>query len=136
VEPSLKRYLRRWEDMGARHWTESIARACARKPWTTIGVWVAILVSSVVLMTTLLGGALTTDTEFYDNPESRQAQTILDERLGKSDGSINEMIIVRSQTLTVDDPQYQQTVEAMFGDVVGLGPEVVLGGRQLLHDRR
>src|SRR3989304_4961201 len=114
--------------MAFRHWTESLARACARRPWTTIGVWAAVLVGAGVLLRTLLGGARTTDMEFYDNPESRQAQTILDERLGKGDGNLSEMIIVRSQTLTVDDAEYRSQVEAVFGGVMALGQDVVLGG--------
>jgi RND superfamily putative drug exporter len=66
--------------------------------------------------------------EFYDNPESRQAQTILDERLGKGDGNLTEMIIVRSQTLTVDDAEYRSQVEAVFSGAMALGQDVVLGG--------
>ena len=114
--------------MGLKHWTESLARACARRPWTTVGTWVALLVGAGVLMNTLLGGALTTDNEFYDNSEWRQAQTILDERLGKGDGNLSEMIIVRSQTLTVDDPRYRSQVESMFNGVTALGQDLVLGG--------
>ena len=114
--------------MSLKHWTESLARACARRPWVTISVWIAVLVVAAVLMRTLLGGALTTDMKFYDNPESRQAQTILDERLGKNDDSLKEMIIVRSKALTVDDPQFRSTVEALFGGVTALGNDVVLGG--------
>ena len=35
--------------------------------------------------------------------------------------SANEVVIVRSDTLTVDDEAFQQTVEGLFGAITGLG---------------
>ncbi len=106
---------------------ESIARAAARRPWITAGIWAGILVAAAVIIFTLLGGALTTDMEVTNNPESQQAQAILDQNLGK-DTTLEEMIIIRSKTLTVDDPQYRQAVEGLFSAVMALGQDTVLGG--------
>jgi RND superfamily putative drug exporter len=107
--------------------TASLARLAARYPWATIGVWIGVMVAAFFLIATLLGGALTTDMVITNNPESKQAQTIMEERLGKND-TLQEMVIVKSQTLTVDDPEYRQQVEALFGGVMALGKDIVLGG--------
>ena len=107
--------------------TGTLARAAGSHPWRVIGAWLVILVIAVMLIGSLLGDALTTDDEVTNNPESEQGRTILDERLGVSEGS-EEMIIVRSQTYTVDDVEYQNHVEAVFTDMIALGDEVVLSG--------
>jgi len=110
-------------------WTEKLARLCARRPWVTVGVWTGVLAIAVFLMATLLGGALTTDVKPTNNPESSQAQTIIDERLGNVDtGEMDEILIVKSSTLTVDDPAFQNKVETIYADLIALGPDVVLGG--------
>ena len=108
--------------------TESLARASARHRWTTIGAWLAVLVVAVVLVGTLLGDALTTDETLTNNPESVQADNLLRERLGESNNTTDEMVIVRSATLTVDDPAYRSYVEELYGDFTALGDEVISGG--------
>jgi putative drug exporter of the RND superfamily len=107
--------------------TESIARAAARRPWITVGVWAAVLAAAFVMVSALLGGALTNDNRMTNQPESMKAQAITDERLGKSD-KIDEMIIVSSPTLTVDDAAFQTQVESLFTDLNALGNTVVQGG--------
>ena len=107
--------------------TESLARAAARRPWVTVGLWIGVMAVAFILIGTLLSGALTTDMAITNNPESKQADTILGERLGK-DTTLDEMVIVRSQTLTVDDAEFRRQVEALFAGVMALGNSVVLGG--------
>jgi RND superfamily putative drug exporter len=89
---------------------------------------VVFLVAAIMLTTTLLGDTLTTEGSVTNNPESERAKTLLVERLGESDNTIDEMVIVRSGSLTVDDPAYQSYVERLFGDLMALGDEVVAGG--------
>ncbi len=84
--------------------TEALARASGRRPWITIGVWVAALVAALVLTGTLLVDALGMEQYATNTPESRQAYHLLEERLGSPADTIDEMIIVRSTTFTVDDP--------------------------------
>ena len=81
--------------------TEALARGAGRRPWVTIGAWFAILVAAFVLTGTLLGDALTMDDTLTNNPESSRADNLLQERLGESNNTIDEMAIVRSTTLTV-----------------------------------
>ena len=108
--------------------TEAIARASGRRPWITIGAWLVVLVASMVLTGTLLGGALTIEETLTNNPESVRADNLLQERLGKSNDTISEMAIVRSTDLTVDDPAYRSYVEALYRDLTALGDEVIAGG--------
>ncbi len=42
--------------------------------------------------------------------------------------STNEVLIVQSDTLTVDDPAFQEFVEAFYGKVAALGPEIIREG--------
>ena len=105
-----------------------MARASGRRPWTTIGVWVVVLVAAMVLTGTLLGDALTLEDTLTNNPESVRADNLLHERLVESNNTIGEMVIVRSTTLTVDDPAYRSYVEELYGDLTDLGDEVVAGG--------
>jgi putative drug exporter of the RND superfamily len=115
--------------MHGKGWTEKLARACARRPWVTVAAWACAMVAAIILMTTLLGDALVMDVKPTNNPESKQAQDIIDRRLGKSEVKVlDEMMIVRSQTLTVDDPLFQSQVEQLYGSLTAMGLEVVLGG--------
>jgi len=107
--------------------TGSLARWAASHPKLTLGAWALMLLAAFALMSTLLGSALTTDSKVMNNPESKQADTLLSDRLGASDSS-EEIVIVRSSTFTVDDPEFQSNVEKLFGDLTGLGNDVVLGG--------
>ena len=53
----------------------------------------------------------------------------MNERLGISEfEDLDETIIVRSSTLTVDDVEFRSHVESMYADLIALGPEVILGG--------
>ncbi|MGD9894369.1 MAG: MMPL family transporter, partial [Dehalococcoidia bacterium] len=108
--------------------TADLARASARRPLTTIGVWVAVLAIAVALIGALLGGALTLDIAPTNNPESVQADALMHERLGQANTTIDEIAVVRSTALTVDDPAYRSFVENLYGNLLALGDAVVAGG--------
>jgi len=115
--------------MQKRSWTESLARACARKRWWVVGAWAVAIVLAAFAAVTLLGGALVTDAKFTSNPESMTAYNLMNDRLGTTDTkTLDEMIIVRSDTLTVDDPAFADTVNKVYSDLTGLGPDIVIGG--------
>jgi RND superfamily putative drug exporter len=107
--------------------TATLARLTARQPRATIGIWVGVMAVAFLLIATLLNGALTTDMVITNNPESKQADTIIADRLGKDD-SLKEIVIIKSPTLTVDDPAFRQQVETTYADIMALGKDVVLGG--------
>jgi RND superfamily putative drug exporter len=90
---------------------------------------VAAIVLAVLAMSNLLGDALVTEIRPTNNPESSAAIDLMNARLGLTDDlNLDEMIIVRSKTLTVDDPAFRSQVEGIYGDLNALGPEVTLGG--------
>jgi RND superfamily putative drug exporter len=108
--------------------TADLARVSARHPVITIGAWVGLIAVAVALMGALLGGALTTETTLTNNPEYARADALLHERLGAPNDTIAEMVIVRSNSLTVDDPAYRSSIERLYGDLRALGDGVVAGG--------
>ena len=109
---------------------ETFTRWVARKPWIVVGGWLALLIAGIILSSTLLSDALITDDRVRNNPESQQASSLIKARLGESGGSptMSEMVIVRSKTLTVDDPAFQSFIDELFVDLVALGEDVVSGG--------
>ncbi len=106
--------------------TEALARVCARRPWLVVAAWAAILLASSGLIGGLFGSAFTTQFKLTNNPQSQQAESLLERLRGPE--RTNEIVIVRSTGSTVDDPQYQSFVLQLYEDVSSLGPQVVAGG--------
>ncbi len=104
--------------------SQGLARMSARHPWRVIGVWIALFVVAGFLTSMFLSGALTTQADFTNNPEAKQAQTLLEDRLTGPRHS-QEIVIVRSDSATVDDPAFRAYVEGLRGDIVALGPRIV-----------
>ena len=107
--------------------TAKLARICARRPWVTIGVWAVVLAVALGLVQTLLPSATTTEFRLGSSYESEQAAALLEERL-RGPRPLAELVIVQSQSLTVDDPQFQARVESIYDRITGLGPETVESG--------
>jgi len=103
---------------------QGVARWSARRRFTVIGLWVALFLVGGLLTSRYLSGALTTQANFANNPESKQAQTLLEQRLTGPQRS-NEVVIVRSQSQTVDAPQFKAYVARLKGDLDALKPGVV-----------
>jgi len=108
--------------------TAGLASASARHPWRIIAGWAMAIVAAIVLAGTLLGTSLSTETTLTNNPESTRGDALLAERLGTTDNTFGETVIIRSANLTVDDPAFRGVVEQVYGDLLALGPEVVAGG--------
>jgi RND superfamily putative drug exporter len=103
--------------------SEALARSSARRPWTTIAIWVVALVTSVGLTSAFLGDALTTAADFTDNPESKQAQALIDEVRG--DQATTELIVVTSESLSIAEPAFQAYVGDIQRRFASLSPTVV-----------
>src|SRR3990170_167547 len=104
--------------------TETLARASARRPWLVVGAWAAVFAISIALISGLLSDALTNEVSFTNNPESKRAETLLEERL-RGPQKVNEIVIVRSADKTVDDPAFKAFVEGLYAGVAALGPDVI-----------
>ena len=110
--------------------TESIARASSRRPWITIGIWVVVFLIAAFLRATLFEGVITIEFEITNNPESSIGNRLIEEKLTGPKGT-NELVIIQSQDLTVDDPEFEQIVNAIHADITALGPEIVRPGSLL-----
>jgi uncharacterized membrane protein YdfJ with MMPL/SSD domain len=92
--------------------TERVARSCASRPWRVLGGWAVAVVVAVVLIATFLGEALTNTAEVTTPTDSKRGQELLAERLG-SGAEPSEVVVVRSGTLTVEDPAFQDQLRRL-----------------------
>ena len=117
--------------------TELLARVSARRPWLTIGAWVALVIIASALNVNLLESATTTEFRLAGSFESEQATALLAERLPASQ-AITEIVVVQSESLTVDDPAFRAKVDSVFTGILALGSDIVAGGAHyyLLNDDR
>ncbi len=108
--------------------TDALARMSARRPWLTIALWVVVVVVGLGLVGRLLGSATTTEFSLSTEVEAKTAANLLED-LWQRPAAITEVVVVQSDSLTVDDPAFREKVEAVFEEVAALGPEVVTTGR-------
>jgi uncharacterized membrane protein YdfJ with MMPL/SSD domain len=106
--------------------TQAIAMMSARHPWRTIAAWIAVVLAGAVAVGSLLGGALTTEGNPTNNPESTRAADVLDEAFPPSTGAaVTDIVVVRSPRYTVDAPQFRALVRGLASDVRKAGVESV-----------
>ena len=103
--------------------TERLARFSARRPWLTIAAWLVIVVAAGGLLVAF-GDSLQAADDFIGHPESKQAEELLAERLPGSDAD-TEIVVVRSASLTVDDPAYAARVRDLASAIRALAPQDV-----------
>ena len=106
--------------------TRSLASASSSHPWLTVGIWVLLIAAAIVCLNLLMADATTTKMTFTNNPESLRGYKLIDEGFPeKGATSAEEFVIVRSPTLTVDDPAFRRFTSEIYSDIIGLGPDVV-----------
>src|SRR4029450_11107610 len=79
---------------------QGVARWSAKRRLAVVGIWFVVFLAGGLLTSRYLSGALTTQAQFTNNPDSKQAQTLLEQRLSGPRRS-NEGGIVRSDSTTV-----------------------------------
>ena len=104
--------------------TEYLARVSGQRPLVTIGVWIVLAAAGIALIINLLPSATTTELKLTGGAESQRAANLVEERLDQTEPVI-EIIVVSSDSLTVDDPLFRAKVEGVFDRVVALGEEKV-----------
>jgi RND superfamily putative drug exporter len=102
--------------------TSGLARLSARRPWWVLGAWI-VAIGLAIVAASGLGNALTTSTNFSNEPESQRGADLLEQRL-RGPRLASETVVVRSDTLTVDDPAFRQVVEQTASDLAAM-PKVV-----------
>jgi len=124
--------------------TGYLARISARRPLVTLAVWLVVAVVAGGLSQAFLDSATTTELKLGSGARSQQAAELLEDRL-RGPEPITEIVIVQSESLTVDDPAFKAKVEMVFGQIIALGPDAVTAGlnyyltgdeRQVSPDRR
>ncbi|MGH3135393.1 MAG: MMPL family transporter [Gaiellaceae bacterium] len=109
-----------------RNSTQALASASAHHPWRTIGAWIVVTILAIAAIGFGLG-SLTTEGAPTNNPESERA---IDAKFRafppNPDEAVTDIVVVRSETYTVDDPRF----EAFVGGLVA-GSET----RALSHAR-
>ena len=93
----------------------TLARRSARHPWITIGVWLVFVVAVIMIGTMTPAKELTND--FTSNPDSKVGTELLDEHFGNSSAA-SETIVIRSETYTVDSPEFRSVVDTTLASLV------------------
>ncbi len=98
--------------------TQALASTSARHPWRTIGAWVAAVVVAVVAIGALLGGALTTEGNPTNNPQSQRAEDVVNDAFPPTVGAaVTDIVVVRSPQYTVDASQFLALVRGLASAV-------------------
>ena len=74
--------------------------------------WLGAVLLSFVVIALLLGNALTSEGDVTSNPESKQAEELIRESFPPQP-TPSEIVIVRSDRYTVDDPAFQAKVQSL-----------------------
>jgi putative drug exporter of the RND superfamily len=124
--------------------TESLARVCARHPWRTVGVWLAVVVLSMGIVAALLGDTLTSEGEVTSETDSRRGEELLAERFPTSreeqEVEPTEVVIVSVHEGTIDDLG-EERLQAFAEELRAAGATAVIGpldegGEQLVSRDR
>jgi putative drug exporter of the RND superfamily len=91
-------------------------------PRRVLLVWGGIVLVGFVLISGLLGSALSSEADVTSNPESKRAEDLIEERLPARD-ALDELVIVRSDELSVADAAFRQRVRSL-ADELGAGDGV------------
>jgi uncharacterized membrane protein YdfJ with MMPL/SSD domain len=104
---------------------ESVARASSRHPWRTVGVWFVIFVLAGWSASALLGPVLTTDFDFTNTPEAKEAQQILEQRQLEQDIVTETWVVAGPGEGVAQDSTFVEHVNGILDDLEALGPDVV-----------
>ena len=104
--------------------TESLALACARHPWRTIGAWVVLVVVSFVVIATLFGD-LTTEGEVTSETDSKRVDELQFERFRPTEEDfqqqVSDVVVISLEEGTMDDPAVEARVQALADELSELG---------------
>ena len=104
--------------------TERLARGSSSHPWLVILAWVILFVAMGAASSALFADAVTSEFNLIGTHESKTARELLEDRL-RGPRQFADIIIVKSETITVDDPVFRGAVEAVATGVQALGSDLV-----------
>src|SRR5262245_17593048 len=101
--------------------TERLARASSCHPRRTFGAWIAAIVVGLAAAIAFLPGNLTTNGHVTGTPESKRAEDLFYQRFPPDKNGVDELIVVRSATLTVSSPRFKTFVEGLVAQSKATG---------------
>ena len=105
--------------------TERLAIWSSRRPRVALALWGVALVAAIALTAAFLGDALSGDEELTNDPDSRRADALVDERFADerfgAGGESTEVVVVRSHRATVDEPAFRRRVETIAAELSAVG---------------
>ncbi|MCE2464897.1 MAG: MMPL family transporter [Dehalococcoidia bacterium] len=118
--------------------TEWLARASARRPHLVLVIWLVLgLIAGGLAvdgemgpgpqLVDVLDRATTTELRLGGGAESRKAETLLEERL-RGPRQLREVVIVQSDSLDLDHPDFQAKVERVYAGIGNLGDDIATPG--------
>jgi len=105
--------------------TTTLARTASKHPWWMVLTWVVLLIG-FGLVQTIAPMRTTTDVTLLNNPESVKGWDLIIEHGIRDERPGSETVIVRSAETTVDDPAFQQAVQAIT-DTLRADTETIAG---------
>jgi len=112
---------------------ESLTRSSSRHPWRVVVVWVLAVAGMGFASQTYLSDWLTSDVDFTNNPESKQAMQLIERNI-TGEQKDTEFYVIRNRVLAISDPTFEQYVRGVQGELMGLGEEVVAGNVTSVYD--
>jgi putative drug exporter of the RND superfamily len=100
--------------------TERLAVLCSHHAWRTVAVWIGALAVACVLAGAVLGDNLTTEGSVTNDADSLRANHLQSARFPQRK-AFDELVIVRSQMLRVDDDQFRAKVTQLAAAVGATG---------------
>jgi RND superfamily putative drug exporter len=104
-----------------------LAAASSRRPWIVVGIFVVLLIAAIIIQI-VAPLKTTTAVTLLNNPESSQADELLEESGLRGPRPAFETIIIQSEASTVDDPIFQQVV-TLATITVKSRPDLVVSDR-------
>ena len=114
--------------------SERLARESAKRPWLVVGIWIAATVVSAVLWFNLIESGTTQGQGMFTvEPEAVKAQRLLVESDIRDECLDTEIMVIRHDSLTVDDPQFRERIDKVYAQILALDSDP---NSPVLHDQR
>ena len=118
--------------------TESIALACARHPWRTVGAWVVAVVVSFGVIGTLFGDVLTSEGEVTGETDSKRVDELRFERFQPTaedfQQQVSEVVVISLEEGTMDDPAVEERVQTLADELREAGATNVFDSIEELRE--
>src|SRR5919106_2132404 len=93
-----------------------LAAIAVARPRRVLGAWAIVALIGFALISALLGSALSSEGDVTSNPESKQAEELIDERFADRE-AVDEVVVVRSDEVTVTAAAFRERVGALVGEL-------------------